>query len=114
VETGIIDDKLKERASKYIIMTGNNMVDLANIKTLEELRKLVASGLANDISKYNLVEAYKTSLVMTINARSLQNFLSLRTDKSALWEIQDLARAMYDVLPDEHTYLFQEFVKDKK
>jgi thymidylate synthase (FAD) (EC 2.1.1.148) len=51
-------------------------------------------------------EAYKTSLVMTVNARTLQNFLSLRTSKHALWEIQLLAKAMYEVLPDNHKFLF--------
>lgn len=107
METIIIDDKLKERASKYIVMTGNNIVDSANIRALEELRKLIALGIPNDIAKYNLLEAYKTSLVMTINARSLQNFLELRSSKHALWEIQYLAKAMYDAIPEEHKFLYE-------
>jgi thymidylate synthase (FAD) len=52
-------------------------------------------------------EAYKTSLVMTINARSLQNFLELRSSKHALWEIQYLAKAMYDAIPEEHKFLYE-------
>ena len=59
-----------------------------------------------------LPEAYKTSLVMTINMRSLQNFLELRTSKSALWEIRDLAKAMYNALPPDHLYLFKEYIND--
>ena len=109
-----ITEEQRERAGKYIHLTGNPVIDDVTIGQLEMLRQQVVVGVSNDKVKPNIPEAYKTSLVMTINARSLQNFLSLRTDKSALWEIQDLARAMYDVLPDEHTYLFQEFVKDKK
>jgi len=99
--------------SKFIISMNDIDLDDANITQLQEVQKLLQDGMSNDKVKYLLPEAYKTSLVMTINARSLQNFLSLRTDKSALWEIQDVARAMYDVLPDEHKYLFQEFIKDK-
>lgn len=106
METLIIDDKLKERASKYIVMTGNDIVDLANIKALEELRKLIVANIPNDIAKYNLLEAYKTSLVMTVNARTLQNFLTLRTSKHALWEIRLLAKAMYEALPEDHKFLF--------
>ena len=107
METIIIDDKLKERASKYIVMTGNDIVDLANIKALEELRKLIVANIPNDIAKYNLLEAYKTSLVMTINARSLQNFLELRSSKHALWEIQNLAKAIYEATPDDHKFLYE-------
>ena len=43
---------------------------------------------------------------MSINARALQNFLELRSSKHALKEIQDLARAMYEVLPEDHKFLF--------
>ena len=111
METSIIDYKLRERASKYILLTGNDIVDLASIKALDELRKLVSSGITNDIAKYALPEAYKTSLVMTINARSLQNFIELRSSKSALWEIQNLAKAMFDAIPTEHKYLFEDFTQ---
>ena len=52
-------------------------------------------------------EAYKTSLVMTINARSLQNFLELRSSKHALWEIQNLAKAMYEAIPENHKFLYE-------
>ncbi|MBQ2431066.1 MAG: FAD-dependent thymidylate synthase, partial [Campylobacter sp.] len=39
--------------------------------------------------------------------RSLQNFLSLRTSKSALWEIRNLANLIYEALPDEHKFIFE-------
>ena len=56
-------------------------------------------------------EAYITSLVMTINARSLQNFLELRSSKHALWEIQLLAKAMYEAIPDEHKFLYDNIIQ---
>jgi thymidylate synthase (FAD) len=100
-----------KRASKYIVFTGIELVDLNSINALETLRQAIQQGISNDIAKYCMPESYKTSLVMTINARSLQNFLSLRTDKSALWEIQSLGKAMYEVLPEDHKFLFQDYVK---
>jgi len=110
-DAGCLDFYDMETASKFVVLTGNERVDGGIVHTLHWLQHSLLHGTSNDIAKYCLPEAYKTSLVMTINARSLQNFLSLRTDKSALWEIQNLARAMYDVLPEEHKYLFQEFIK---
>lgn len=49
-------------------------------------------------ARFLLPEATKTNLVMTINARSLMNFLSLRLGKSAQWEIRELANAMVQAL----------------
>jgi len=95
-----------ERASKYLVLTENEMVDTMSVKALENLRLVLVQGISNDKAKYCLPESYKTELTWTINARSLQNFLTLRSDKSALWEIQNLAHALYDALPEEHQYLF--------
>lgn len=102
-----------ERACKYLVMTGDFRVDISSIGALDNLRDLLQMGISNDKAKYALPESYKTELAWSINARSLQNFLFLRTDKSALWEIRDLAYMIYDNIPDEHKYLFEDFVKPR-
>lgn len=100
------------RAKNYVVLTNNALVDSNIINALEGLRIVLSAGTPNDVAKYYLPEAYKTSLVMTINARSLQNFLELRTSKHALKEIQDLARAMFEVLPSDHKFLFRSLLND--
>jgi thymidylate synthase (FAD) len=95
-----------DRAAKYLVATGEAAVDRASVRALENLRLLLVEGIANDRAKYALPESYKTELTWSINARSLQNFLTLRSDKSALWEIRDLSRAIYEALPEDHRYLF--------
>ena len=95
------------RAKKYVKLTENNMVNKCIVASLEELRSVIAEGVPNDVAKYCMPEAYKTSLVMTINARALQNFLTLRSSKHALKEIQELARNMFEVLPSDHKFLFE-------
>jgi thymidylate synthase (FAD) len=96
-----------ERAKKYLVFTDVAIVDEMSIKALENLRKVLVSGISNDKAKYCLPESYKTELTWSVNARSLQNFLSLRTSKSALWEIRELAYSIYEVLPEDHKYLFE-------
>jgi thymidylate synthase (FAD) len=96
-----------ERASKYLVLTGEPMVDNASLHALENLRKVLMSGVSNDRAKYCLPESYKTELTWTINMRSLQNFLGLRSDKAALWEIRQLAHAVFDALPDSDKYLLE-------
>ena len=94
------------------MFTKNDYVDYVSIKALEELRVLLDMNIPNDVAKYCMPEAYKTSLVMSINARSLQNFLELRTSKHALKEIQSLARSIFEAVPEEHKFLFKEYIND--
>ena len=94
------------RAKKYLKFTGNIHVDLASIIALDNLRDLVVSGLANDLTKYALPESFLTDYVWTVNARALRNFLSLRSSSSALWEIRDLASDIYQSTTDDHKFLF--------
>ena len=96
-----------ENASRYIVLTGNEIVDNAGISALENLRQILQTPVSLDIAKYCLPECYKTELSWSINARSLQNFLSLRTSKSALWEIRNLANMIYEALPEEHKFIFE-------
>ena len=84
--------------------------DEYNFYALCKIREELKLGKSNDKVKYSLPEAYKTSLVWTINMRSLQNFLALRTNKAALWEIRDLANLIYNTLPEEHKYMYTEFI----
>ena len=102
----------REKAGKYVVLTNNECVDEAIIGALENLRLCLldfegSEKISNDVAKYCMPEAYKTSLVMTINARALQNFLTLRSSKHALKEIQELARNMFEVLPNDHKFLFE-------
>ncbi len=108
IEPFALDDY--EGAARFIVLTGDKRVDSASIEALNRLQGLLKEGISNDIAKYALPESYKTELTWTINARSLQNFLHLRSSKSALWEIRNLAKALFETLPYEHKYLFRECV----
>ncbi len=107
-ETEPFDIKDFKGASKFIVLTGNEDVDSASIIALNNLQALLKKGISNDIAKFALPECYKTELTWTINARSLQNFLSLRSGKAALWEIRDLANLIFNTLPKEHSYLYDD------
>ena len=101
----------RERAEKYLVMTTDERVNRYSILALDNLRDLVATGMSNDLSKYAIPESYRTQLTWSINLRSLQNFLSLRTDKKALPEIQHLAHLIYEALPADAQSLVAHCVK---
>ncbi len=98
------------RAKKYLVLTGEEIVDNMSIKALENLRRVLLKGIPNDKAKYCLPESYKTELYWSINARSLQNLLSLRLNKSALWEFQDLSCKIIEAIPKEHLFLYKDLV----
>ena len=107
----VYEDIHMKRASKYLVFTDILSVDFASVVALENLRLILIDAVSNDKAKFCLPESYKTELTWTINARSLQNFISLRSGKSALWEIRDLAKLLFDTLPSEHRYLFEDCIE---
>lgn len=113
---GGVTDEAYNLVEKYCVLPpvqNKNYADIEIKITLATALGVIANMKeSNDTTKFMLPEAYKTSLVWTINARSLQNFLSLRTDKAALWEIRGLAHAVYAAIPDEHKFIFENYVKE--
>lgn len=103
-----------DRFEKYCVRTGNYNIDLSNALRLDSIIELLnTTDLKQDELKYLLPESYKTSLTWTINARSLQNFLSLRTNPAALEEIRNLAYKIFDNIPDKHKFIFKDFIFNK-
>ncbi|MBQ7217132.1 MAG: FAD-dependent thymidylate synthase [Synergistaceae bacterium] len=69
--------------------------------------------LSNDELKYYLPEFWPTNLVLTSNVRELRHILDLRTAPAALKEFRDLARAMYEAVPEEFKYLLKDCVHEE-
>ncbi|STP08644.1 FAD-dependent thymidylate synthase [Helicobacter magdeburgensis] len=99
-----------QRAEKFIVFTSSERVNHASIHALENLRQILSENISNDLAKFAMPESYRTELSFSINARSLQNFLSLRSSKSALWEIRALALAIFESLPEEHKFIFKDCI----
>jgi len=95
--------------------SGNEKIDTLNLVHLNTLRQImIREGLKNDVAKYALPEAFKTTMIWTINARSLRNFLKLRLAKGVLAEIRELAGAVCAEIPLDHRVLFPEiFLRSK-
>lgn len=75
-------------------------VDLADffLYSLVLIERWKSKGYKADVYKYFLPESYKTELVVTFNFRSFLNFIELRHDKKAHFEIRKLAKNMIEVL----------------
>lgn len=65
-----------------------------------------AEKMANEDARFILPNACATKMVMTMNARSLNNFFELRCCNRAQWEIRDLATEMLRLVKDVAPHLF--------
>jgi len=67
-------------------------------KAIDLYRKLVESGLRKEAARTVLPAGLRTTLYWTINMRSLMNFITLRLNPKAQWEMRELAKAVVRIL----------------
>lgn len=79
--------------------------DLEPVKKFNLLQKGKQKRNVGDNFKHIVDDNWKVDLVMTINLRSLQNFMKLRDSGSAYFQIRWLAQEMKKVIPKHHMNL---------
>ena len=117
IPEGIRDDK--ELETMYIEMMERNntdyldLVERIKVKYLEghttpsDKVKKDGEKYAIENARYVLPNACETKLIFTINARSLINFLQLRTCRNAQTEIRELAEEMYWIVVEKAPNIFK-------
>ena len=67
-------------------------------KVLDECKalylRLIAAGIPEEDARYVLPTSMCSNIVITMNARELRHFFSLRCCNRAQWEIRDVANEM--------------------
>ena len=66
-------------------------------RTTELYREMVAAGIPMEDARYITPQAAWTNLVLTMNARELRHFFSLRCCNRAQWEIREMAYKMLQI-----------------
>ncbi len=79
------------------------------LKHAEKLyRKMVEGGIRKEDARFALPQGVETKIVITMNARELRHFFKLRCDKSAQWEIRNLALKMLEQVHKVAPILFED------
>lgn len=73
---------------------------------LASYHTLVAAGVPQEDARYVLPQGITTDLIMTMNARELGHFFSLRCCNRAQREIRELADKMLAIMVAEYPELF--------
>ena len=77
------------RNSDFFTEAGSLMEDVMNL-----YQRMVDAGIPCEDARYITPQAAPTTLVMTMNARELRHFFSLRCCNRAQWEIRQMADEM--------------------
>ena len=78
------------------------------VKTAQDTyKKLVDMGVPKEDARFILPHGHSTRLVLTMNARELHHFFSLRLCRRAQWEIHELARKMLVLCRQKAPVLFE-------
>lgn len=73
----------------------------------EHYKELIESGIPEEDARYILPNACKTNIIVTMNARELRHFFSLRCCNRAQWEIKWVADMMLELVKEVAPKLFE-------
>jgi thymidylate synthase (FAD) len=77
------------RESDFYVKAGSLLEDVMNL-----YQRMVDAGIPCEDARYITPQAVPTALIVTMNARELGHFFSLRCCNRAQWEIREMAYKM--------------------
>ncbi len=80
-------------------------------KAYEAYQELLNMGVARELARIVLPLSLYTEFYWTVNMRSLMNFLSLRADSHAQWEIRQYAIAIAEYFKECCPWSYEAFIK---
>jgi thymidylate synthase (FAD) len=72
---------------------------------------MISLGVAREMARMVLPVNLYTEFYWTVNARSLMNFIALRADAHAQWEIQRYAEAMAETFKAKMPWTYEAFLR---
>lgn len=97
------DDKLLTLVRERMVETFGNLYKI--------YRELLELGVARELARIVLPLSTYTQFYWTVNARSLMNFLNLRADSHAQWEIQRYALAIAEIFRQRCPWTYEAFIR---
>ena len=100
----------RRREDLQFTRTSNDYINDKLQDIMDIVDEAIEEGYSNDDISMLLPQAYQYSCVVTMNAQAIQHFLNLRVKMDAHYDIRMLAHSLFEEIPDDHKYLFKEFV----
>lgn len=93
------------------LQTDDSCIDFVR-KAKEFYEKLVENDVPKEDARMFLPQGMMTNMCMHMNFRALRNFLKLRLDKHAQWEVRQVAREIYLICSDKWPWLVEDIQCD--
>ena len=109
-------DKINKQGSLFGLNHEKESVSIEMIKSqtescYETYEALLSKGVAREMARMVLPLNIYTQWYWTINVRSLMNFLNLRADSHAQYEIQEYAKIIAEIFRQEFPWTYESFIK---
>lgn len=89
-----------EQASEEVALSTIEIISGINERSYEAYKYMLERGVAKEVARMVLPMSMYTQFYWTVNARSLMNFLALRTDANAQFEIREYAAAVEELFAE--------------
>ena len=101
-----------EQMSNY--QFSKDRIKLSYIQSFSTYHKLLEEGVAKEVARLVLPVGTYTEFYATTNARALMNFIKLRGDETAQWEIRQYANALELFFQQAMPITYDHFVNNDK
>jgi len=96
------------------LLSISSEIEKSYTQSFTHYRQLLSMGVAKELARVVIPVGAYTEFYWTVNARSLMNFLSLRTHETAQIEIREFANAAASLFMEEMPITHSEWVKNNK
>lgn len=86
-------------------------IEHCNQHAYQSYKRLLDLGVAKEIARCVLPVSQYTEFIWTVNARALINFISLRNDSNAQYEINEYAKVVENIFAHIMPYTHQAFIE---
>ena len=93
-------------------LLAQSLIYTNGVSAFSRYEAMMEAGIAKEVARMVLPVNIYTQYYWSVNARSLMNFLSLRNDEHALWEIQQYAAAVEDLFAQEMPITYTAFTSN--
>lgn len=109
VQVGKTGDYKFEDAEPASSVAARSHIKIASEDAWYRYERLLADGIAKEVARMVLPLNIYSSLYVTMNARALMNFLTLRNEEHAQYEIREVAQKMEVILAEKLPMVYKAF-----
>lgn len=103
-----------EKVDDFVAISAREIIEESNNRAFVNYEDLLKLGVAKEVARTVIPVGAFTEFYWTVNARSLMNFISLRNDDNAQYEIRMLAKEVELIFADLMPVTYEAFVLNNR